>query len=836
MLISYNWLKSYLDIDLSPEVLGDILTNIGLEVEGMESFYPVKGGLEGVVVGEVLSCEKHPNADKLSLTMVDLGQEEPVQIVCGAPNVASGQKVAVATVGCTLYPNEEGFSIKKAKIRGELSMGMICGEDELGLGRSHEGIMVLREDALNGTPAADYFGIEADTVFEIGLTPNRIDAASHLGVARDLAAYLKQEKELDLNWPDTSAFKADHKDLPMEVRVENPEACIRYSGLTMTNVKVEESPEWLKTRLRSIGMSPINNVVDITNFVLHETGQPLHAFDAEKIRGGQVLVKTLPGGSSFTTLDEKERKLRDSDLMICDQEGGMCIAGVFGGIDSGVSDKTGCIFLESACFDPVFVRKTARHHVLNTDASFRFERGTDPNMTIPALKRAALLIKEIAGGEISSDIYDIYPEPLSDHRVELKFAHVDRLLGQSIPHATIVSILESLDIGIEQHREEGLELRVPPYRVDVKREADVIEEILRIYGFNRIKTGNSLRSTLVSTEKPDREKAINMIAEQLTARGFYEMMSNSLTRSAYYDSEDGPDPGAVRLHNPLSQDLSVMRKTLLYGGLEAIAYNINRKNANLRLYEFGSCYQMRPEAKPDGEADDRADRESERPGKGLALEKRFREDLRLGIFMSGKDTEGNWHTASVPSSFFQLKSHLEMVLERLGLDPRLLETTGGSHPDFTEYQCMLKNGKKLAEFGRISADTLKTFDIEQDVFAAEIYWDQLLHLAAKHRTRFSPLPRFQIITRDLSLLLDQEVQYSELRELAYQSEKKLLKNVRLFDVYEGEKIEEGKKSYALSFTLLDEEKTLNDKQIDKAMMNIARAFEQRLGAKVRGLS
>lgn len=818
MKISHNWLKEYLPLDLPLEELSDILTNIGLEVEGMETFQSVKGGLKGVLIGEVLTCTKHPNADKLSVCTVNVGEEEPVQIVCGAPNVAAGQKVPVATVGATLYSGDESFVIKKTKIRGEISLGMICAEDELGLGASHDGILVLDPGSETGTPAADYFKVENDTIFEIGLTPNRIDAASHLGVARDLAAWFSQTKNMNVKLPSIEGFSKDIIKLPMDVSVEETAGCKRYSGLTMSGITVGESPEWLKTRLRSIGQTPINNVVDITNFVLHESGQPLHAFDAAKIAGNQVIVKTLPAGTKFTTLDDQERTLLDSDLMICSRDEGMCIAGVFGGIHSGVNSDTEDIFLESACFDPVYIRKSAKHHVLNTDASFRFERGTDPNNTIWALKRAAQLIRDIAGGSISSKVIDIYPNPVEDFQVEILFSNVDRLIGNPIPPKTVKSIVKSLDMVVEFENEKGLLLRIPPYRVDVQREADVIEEILRIYGFNRVEIGSGLRSTLSWSEKPDREKIVNMVSDLLTDNGFYEMKSNSLTKASYHDTKEEEDPTAVRIFNPLSQDLSHMRKNLLNGGLEAVAYNINRKNSDLKLYEFGHCYFLNPESS------------------STLTEERFIEKLRMGIFMSGNSTPGNWMQATGKVSFPALLRYVESVLLKTGIKPLSLETRGGECDNYIESQVYMFKEKALVEFGQVAPSLLKLFDIKQDVYAAEFDWDLLLEAVSKHRTLFTPLPRFQVVNRDFSLLLDKAVSFESLRKLALKTERKLLKQVALFDVYDGEKIEAGKKSYALSFTLLDENKTLTDKQIDKVMMNLARAFEREFGAQVRGMN
>ena len=817
MKISYNWLKQYIEVDLPPEQVSDILTNIGLEVEGIETFQPVKGGLKGVVIGEVLTCTRHPNADKLTVTTVDVGEDEPVQIVCGAPNVAAGQKVPVAVVGTTLYPSEEGFTIKKAKIRGELSQGMICAEDELGLGTSHEGIMVLDGGSVVGTPAADYFQIETDTVFEIGLTPNRIDAASHLGVARDLAAYLKQEKDVEIIRPSLDGFKIDNHYLPITIDIEEKAGCKRYSGLTISGITVKESPEWLQLRLRSIGLVPINNVVDITNFVLHEAGQPLHAFDAAHITGNKVIVRTMPEGTPFITLDEQERKLLADDLVICNAEEAMCIAGVFGGLTSGVTEATKDIFLESACFDPVYIRKTAKHHLLNTDASFRFERGSDPNLTVWALKRAAMLIREIAGGTISSEVLDLYPEPVEDYRVEITYAHVTRLIGNHIEPDTIRSILHSLEIKVVERNEKGMTLLVPPYRVDVQREADIIEEILRIYGFNRVEIGSGLRSTLSYSSKPDKEQVINMTSDMLTSNGFYELKSNSLTRSAYYDREDQQDPGAVRLFNPLSQDLALMRKKLLYGGLEAIAYNINRKNPDLKLYEFGNCYTQAPET--NGELLDR-----------------FDEQLHMGIFLSGRSQPGNWVQAPGESSFYVQKSYVEKVLLKLGIDPQTLKSEGTENHDYEESQLYSFRGTPLVEFGSVAPTVLKNFDIKQAVFAAEFNWNNVLKILSDHRILFKSLPRFQVVTRDFSLMLDRTVTFESLRTLAFKTEKRLLKRVSLFDVYEGDKIEKNKKSYALTFTLLDEEKTLTDKQIDKVMLNLAKSFKREFGALVRGMN
>lgn len=816
MKVSYKWLREYADFDMDPVELGKVLTNTGLEVEGIEEIETVKGGLEGVVIGKVLTCTGHPNADKLHITTVDIGEGDPVQIVCGAPNVAEGQIVPVATVGATLYPMgaEKGFAIKKAKIRGEASFGMICAEDELGLGSSHDGIMVLDEHAEVGSKAADYFNIEKDVVFEIGLTPNRIDGASHIGVARDIVAYLlHQGQQTELKKPSVEGYQQDDNALPMEVRVENPEACPRYSGVTLTGLQVKESPAWLQNKLRAIGQEPINNVVDITNFVLHELGQPLHAFDAEKINGNQVVVRTMPEGTPFTTLDEKERKLTSGDLMICDASEGMCIGGVFGGAGSGVTESTTSIFLESACFDPVFIRKTAKHHQLNTDASFRFERGTDPNMTIFALKRAALLMKELAGAKISSEITDIYPEPVEDFTVEVSFRNIARLIGKRIDPEIITRILASLDIRAEKKNEEGMTLKVPPYRVDVQREADIVEEILRIYGYNNIPFDAHVNSTLAYVEKPDKEKVVNTVSDLLSANGFLEIKSNSLTSESYFDEADNE---VVKIQNALSQDLSRMRKSLLPGGLEAVIYNINRKRPDLKLYEFGNCYFTDPAKKV------------EHP------QKRYSEEHHMAIFLTGSYTTENWTTRDDQVSFYHLKSAVMLVLNKLGIDRGKMKMTETSDAQYEQsLQYSIEKGT-VVRFGKVHGNLLRSFDIGQEVYAAEFNWDLVMRMHRKAKTVFRPLPRFPEVKRDLSLMLDRNVKFAQLEELAYQTERKILRDVDLFDVYEGDKIEQGKKSYALSYILMDEEKTLTDKQIDKVMNRIAAAYEKELGAVVRG--
>ena len=819
MKISYCWLRDYIDISLSPKEIAEILTSIGLEVESLEEYCPVKGGLEGFVVGEVLTCHKHPDADKLSVTTVNIGIGEPLCIVCGAPNVAAGQKVVVATVGTTIH-KDEGFKIKKAKIRGVESSGMICAEDELCLGNSHEGIMVLNENAVPGTPAKDYFKIETDYIFEIGLTPNRIDAASHIGVARDLAAYLVVntdcfDSQLDFHIPSVETFAVDNRNLPIDVVVENVEACPRYSAITISGVTVGASPDWLQNRLRSIGLTPINNVVDATNYVLHEMSQPLHAFDADKISGKKVIVKTLPAGTPLITLDGVERKLHSEDLLICDDNGGMCIGGVFGGIGSGISDSTTNIFLESAYFNPVFIRRTSKRHGLNTDASFRFERGIDPNNTVYALKRASMLIKEVAGGQISSDIYDIYPNPVKPFTIELKPRNVSKFVGQEIEVDIIKQILTALDIEIESQKALSMIIKVPPFRVDVQREADVIEEILRIYGFNNVDCSNEMHSTLTYSQKPNREKTVNIISDFLSCSGFNEIMSNSLTKTSYYQqTETFPAVRCVNILNALSQDLGCMRQTLLFGGLEAIIYNINRKNPNLKLYEFGNCYFT----------------EEEHSGQVL---KGYTENQHLALFITGNKSAENWNTPAAATTFFSLKAYSEQVLQYLGIRLSSLKITEIQNDIFAEGLSYFFGKNLLLETGSVHPKLLKLFDIKTPVYYADFRWDIVMQALSKVEIRCKELPRFPEVRRDLSLLVDKNMRFSKICDIANRAESKLLKHINLFDVYEGEKIENDKKSYAVSFILQDLEQTLADKQIDRAMQRIAEALEKELGAVVR---
>ncbi|UOB16962.1 phenylalanine--tRNA ligase subunit beta [Abyssalbus ytuae] len=808
MKISYNWLKQFIELDWEVEKTAELLTNLGLEVEGVEVFESVKGGLKGVVTGHVLECIKHPDADKLSLTKVDLGSGEPVQIVCGAPNVAVGQKVPVATIGTRLY-NEKGeeWEIRKGKIRGQESYGMICAEDELGLGKSHDGIMILDDSLVPGTPCADIFQIENDHVFEIGLTPNRADAMSHFGVARDLrAGLIQQEEKLELITPLVSNFRVDNRTLKIDVDVDNKELCPRYCGVTISGIKVAESPAWLKNRLKAIGLAPKNNVVDVTNYVLHGLGQPLHAFDASVIAGNKIEVKTVTSGTKFTTLDGVERELHEEDLMICDAEKPLCIAGVFGGLNSGVTENTRSIFLESAYFNPVSVRKTAKRHGLNTDASFRFERGIDIENVDYALKRAALLIQEIAGGEITSEIVDFYPNKFEDFQVFLAFEKVNKLIGQEIPKDKIKSILMSLDIKINNVTETGLGLTIPSYRVDVLREADVIEEILRIYGYNNIEFTSKLNASISQTSIYDDYKIQNIAGNQLASLGFFEMMANSLTSPEYVQlTENLKEENNVEMLNPLSNDLAVMRQSLLFSGLEAVSYNINRKKSNIKLFEFGKTYH---------------NFQNERV-----------ENKHLTLLVSGNKNLSNWNVNDQKGDFFYMKGIITSILQRLGVEK--LKTAPVKNDVFSE-GIMLSLGKtRLVEFGTVKNKILKHFDIKQEVLYADFNWDNILQIVTYNKIKYTDIPKYPEVKRDLALLLDQNVTFEEIHNIANQSERKLLKDISLFDVYEGENLPEGKKSYAVSFVLQDDEKTLNDKQIDKIMSKLQQSFEKQLGAELR---
>ncbi|WNH10446.1 phenylalanine--tRNA ligase subunit beta [Thalassobellus suaedae] len=808
MKISYNWIKQFLKTDWTPEQTSELLTDLGLEVEGIEAYQSVKGGLEGVVVGEVLTCVKHPNADKLKVTTVNIGLETPIQIVCGAPNVAAGQKVPVATIGTTLYTEEgEAWTIKKGKIRGEESHGMICAEDELGLGKSHDGILVLDDAIKVGTLAADIFDIENDQVFEIGLTPNRADAMSHFGTARDLKAGLVQKDiNLELITPSVSAFHVDSRILKIDVDVKDKDLAPRYCGVTISGLKVKESPAWLQHRLKAIGLSPINNIVDATNYVLHDLGQPLHAFDAVKISGNKIEVKTLEAGTKFVTLDGVERELHEDDLMICDEEKPMCIAGVFGGINSGVTETTTSIFLESAYFNPVSIRKTAKRHALNTDASFRFERGIDPNITGYALKRAALLIQELAGGEITSDIIDFYPNKIKDFEVRLSFENAEKLIGEEIPKETIKQILSSLDIKVNNVTETGLGLTVPAFRNDVNREADVIEEILRVYGYNNIKTTEKLNASISSTSRFEDYKIQNVIGNQLASQGFFEILSNSLTTPNYAAlSEQLKEEHNISMLNPLSNDLSVLRQSVLFSGLEALSFNINRKRADLKLFEFGKTYH--------GYNDKRE------------------EFKHLGLFVTGNQSQENWLSPSKKSDFFYLKGTITTILERLGVS-RFNESPTGNDL-FSEGLSFNQGKTKLVDFGIIKNSILKHFDISQEVLFADFNWDAILEIIKRNKITFKTIAKYPAVKRDFALLLDDNVSFESIYKLAKQSEKQLLKSVNLFDVYQGKNLPQGKKSYAVSFTLQDENKTLNDKQIDKIMSKLQSSFETQLGAELR---
>lgn len=807
MNISYNWLKQFLNIEWEANQTAELLTDLGLEVEGVTPFESIKGGLKGVVVGHVLNCVQHPNADRLKLTTVNIGAEEPVQIVCGAPNVAAGQKVPVATIGTTLYSEGEPWKIKKGKIRGEESHGMICAEDELGLGKGHDGILVLNDDAIVGTPCSEIFKIEIDEVFEIGLTPNRADAMSHFGVARDLRAGLRQKEiEKELITPPLSNFNITDRSLKIDVTVEDSKLAPRYCGITLSNLIVQPSPTWLKNRLNAIGITPKNNLVDATNYVLHELGQPLHAFDADKIKGKKVIVKTLAKGSKFTTLDEVERELHEEDLMICDAEKPMCIAGVFGGIHSGVTEETTSIFLESAYFDPVSVRKTAKRHGLNTDASFRFERGIDIENVEFALRRAAILIKEIAGGEITSDVIDLYPNKVVDQQVFLSFEKTNNLIGQEIPRDTIKSILSSLDIKVMNVTETGLGLMIPSYRVDVQRDVDVVEEILRVFGYNNINFTEKLNASIASTSKLEDYKLQNIVGNLLAVKGFFEIMANSLTNPDYIPLSDNlKEENNVVMINPLSNDLSVMRQSMLFSGLSAISHNINRKRGNLKLFEFGKTYHQ--------------------------FETKRIENKHLSLFLTGNRNEDSWETPTHKTDFYVLKTMTETVLSRLGINKVVsapLETS-----DFSEGLILKSNKKEVAVIGIVKSKTLKYFDIKQEVFYADINWDNLLSLVSKTNIVYEDIPKYPEVKRDFALLLDTKTTFKEVHDLAFQTERNLLKSINLFDVYTGKKLPEGKKSYAVSFTLQDQKSTLTDKQIDKIMGKLKNRYEKELSAELR---
>lgn len=820
MNISYNWLKDYLDFDLSPEEVAAALTSIGLETGGVEEVQTIKGGLEGLVIGEVLTCEDHPNSDHLHITSVNVGGEAPLQIVCGAPNVAAGQKVVVALNGTKLYMGDDCVTIKKSKIRGVESNGMICAEDEIGMGTDHSGIIVLPSDAVVGTKAKDYYQIKSDYVLEVDITPNRVDATSHFGVARDLAAYLKQHgKPAVLKRPSIEAFKVDDETPGIIVEVENTEACLRYSGVTIKGVTVKDSPEWLQDRLRTIGLRPINNVVDVTNFILHGLGLPLHSFDAGKIKGNRVIVKTFAAGTKFVTLDGVERTLTDRDLMICNVEEPMCIGGVFGGLESGVTVHTTDVFLEAACFHPTWIRKTARRFGLNTDASFRFERGLDPNCTLYVLKVAALLIQEVAGGKITGAVQDVYPKVFEPYRVDVTYQKINSLIGKEIPVETVKSIVKSLEMEIVSDTAEGLTLLVPVYRIDVQRDVDVIEDILRIYGYNNVEVTDHEKSNLSYHTPTDRSwKLQNIISEQLCGCGFNEIMNNSLTRSAYYSElTTYPESHCVKLMNPLSADLNVMRQTLLFGGLESIAYNVHRKNSNIRFYEFGNCYDFTAEHKKEGE-----------------ILSQFSEDYRLGIWLGGNRVENNWAHPDERTSIYELKAYVENIFIRLGVDVRRVVYTDLKNDIFSiGLNIATASGRQLGSLGIVSKNLRKKTDVNMEVYFAELSWTQLMKEVRKAKVTFTEITKFPGVKRDLALLVNKDVRFSEIKRIANESERKLLKEVTLFDVYEGKSLPAGKKSYAVSFFLQDEGKTLTDAQIDAIMKKIHKNLEQKLGAQLR---
>lgn len=808
MKISYNWLKQFIDTNWEPEKTGELLTDLGLEIEGIEPYQSVKGGLEGVVVGHVLTCEQHPNADRLKCTTVDIGQGAPLQIICGAPNVAAGQKVPVATIGTTLYtPEGEAWTIKKGNIRGEASHGMICAEDELGLGKGHEGIMILDNDLKVGTLAATIFDIENDYVFEIGLTPNRADAMSHWGVARDLkAGLLQQDINKAIITPSTSSFKIEKRLHKVDVQVLEGDKAPRYAGVVISGLKVSESPKWLKNRLKSIGLNPINNVVDVTNYVLHDLGQPLHAFDLAKIAGPKIEVKTLKTGTKFVTLDGIERVLHEEDLMICDGEKPMCIAGVFGGAHSGVTEETTAIFLESAYFNPVSIRKTAKRHGLNTDASFRFERGIDPNVTKYALTRAAILLMEIAGGEVTSEVVDIYPKKIEDQQVFLNFDNTTKLIGQALPREIIKGILMSLDIKINNVTESGIGMTIPAFRNDVTREADVIEEILRVYGYNKITFGNKLNATVSSTSRFEDHRVSDLIGNQLAAQGFFEIMANSLTTPKYINLGTSLlESHNVEIVNPLGKELSVLRQSMLFSGLEAVSYNVNRRRTNLKFFEFGKTYHNNDQER--------------------------KENKHLALLVTGNQTENSWSQTTAPTTFFYLKGIVQAVLEKLGIHNT--HTTAVTDDLFAEATGLSFGKQQLVSYGIIKKRITKNFEISQEVYYADFNWDAVLEIVSKNQVKIKAIPKYPSVRRDFALLLDQKIQFEDITTLAKQTEKQLLKDIALFDVYEGKNLPDGKKSYAISFLLQDDRKTLNDKQIDKVMSKLQQRFEKELGATLR---
>ena len=820
MNISYKWLKEYVDFDLTAQQVADALTSTGLEVDALEEVQSIKGGLKGLYVGKVLTCEAHPNSDHLHVTTVDLGKGEPSQIVCGAPNVAAGQKVIVADLGCVLYDGDKEFVIKKSKLRGVESNGMICAEDEIGVGTSHDGIIVLPEDAVVGTPAAEYYNLESDWLIEVDITANRADGLSHWGVARDLYAWLKSNGyETKMHRPDCSKFTVDNHDLPIEVKIENTEACKRYACVSISDCEVKESPDWLKNKLNTIGLRPINNIVDITNYVMMAYGQPLHTFDADMVKGHQIVVKTMPEGTPFQTLDGEEHKLSDRDLAICNAEDPMCIAGVFGGKGSGTYETTKNVVLESAYFHPTWIRKSARRHGLSTDASFRFERGVDPNGTIYALQQAAILCKELAGGKVSMEIVDVYPEKMENAVVDLSYQYVHGLVGKEIPTDKIKAICESLEMKVLEETAEGLKLEIPAYRVDVTRPCDVVEDILRIYGYNNVEIPTQLKGSLViKGDEDQKHKLANIVSEQLVGEGFNEILNNSLTKGAYYEGHNAyAAENCVKIMNPLSTDLNVMRQTLLFGGLESVQHNVNRKRANLRFFEFGNVYTFDPEK---ANLDDPM--------------QAYKEQYHAALWLTGKRVEGSWAHANEESSFYELSAYVENILRRIGVKPGMI-VRKKSENDIFSAGLTIENrgGKKLIEMGIITKKLLKQFGLDAPVFYAELNWTALMKVIKKNEVLYTEVPKFPAVSRDLALLVDNCVEFAQIEQIARATEKKLLKKVELFDVYEGDKLPAGKKSYAVNFILQDEEKTMGDKQIEAIMNKLIAQLKKQLNAELR---
>ena len=820
MNISYKWLKEYVDFDLTPQHVAEALTSCGLEVGGLEEVQTIRGGLKGLYVGKVLTCEPHPNSDHLHITTVDLGKGEPQQIVCGAHNVAANQKVIVADLGCVLYDGDKEFVIKRSKLRGVESLGMICAEDEIGVGTSHDGIIVLPEDAPIGMPAAEYYNLESDWVIEVDITANRSDALSHYGVARDLYAWLKQNNyQTELHKPNCDAFEVDNESLTIDVEVKNTEACKRYACVSISNCEVKESPEWLQNKLKIVGIRPINNIVDITNYIMMAYGQPMHCFDADMVAGYKIVVTTQPEGTKFITLDGEEHSLSERDLSICNANEAMCIAGIFGGKGSGTYENTRNIVLESAYFHPTWIRKSARRHGLSTDASYRFERGIDPNGQVYALKQAAILCKELAGGQVSMQIKDVYPEPIEGSKVVLTYDYVNSLIGKEIGKDTIKSIVTSLDMKIEAENENQIEILVPAYRVDVKRPCDVVEDILRIYGYNNVEIPLQLKGTLtIPTDEDRNRKYINLISEQLVGGGFNEILNNSLTKVSYYkDLNCYTEETTVKILNPLSADLGVMRQTLLFGGLESIVRNANRKNSNLRFFEFGNCYHY-----------DESKKEADK------LIKAYTQDQHLGLWVTGKRVENSWAHPNEDASFYELKAYVENILVRLGLSLQAVTLVKGENNIFEDsISIVTKAGKIIAELGVVAYKLTKNMGITNEVFFADIYWDNLLKAVKKNVVEYKEISKYPAVSRDLALLVDKTVEFEQIKEIAYSTEKKLLKAVELFDVYEGKNLPEGKKSYAVNFILQDEQKTLNDKQIDSIMKKLIDNLTKRLNAELR---